>query len=494
MAEITIACVNWGNYCGRGVEYVNNLFDMVTRNLPTGNYKFQCFTDNAEGLAEGIEACPLPEGVSGWWNKLYLFKQGVFPAGERVIFFDLDTLITGPLDDLVKYDGDFAILRDFYHDRYGPGVMLWKAGLSCEIWDSYEKAGFPTDLPLGDLSWINQCFAEWQYKPDILQDLFPGQICSYKAHARYAPPSGVRVVCFHGLPRPHEAGGWVDEVWKVGGKVLFSADTVMNTGEDTVAANIRHSSALDLPWLVTKPDHTGTALIVGGSPSLRDSLEEIRARQADGQVIFATNGTYKYLIENGITPDYAIIIDARPDNVRFIEEENYTYRNYTGKEGGSPVTSWLFASQCAPEVFKAAELLPVTLVHMNYGNRRVEDLIPKTDKTATVIGGGNTVGLITISIARTLGFKCFHIFGMDSSYRENEHHAYTQDLNNNEQLVEVEAAGRTFICAPWMIEQAEQFQQLAIALADDDCTISVRGDGLLPYIAQILATPQEIAA
>lgn len=482
MDGITFVCVNWGNYAGHGAQYVNILFDMVTRNLPEGKIRFQCFTDNAEGLDEHIEARELPADVPGWWNKLYLFKDGLFPAGERIFFLDLDTVITGPLDEIIKYSGEFAILRDFYHiNRFGPGIMLWEAGKLTDIWTSYEAAGKPTDLPLGDLSWINKCFAEWNYKPDILQDVFPQLFCSYKVHARHGIPYDARVVSFHGFPRPHEAGVWVDAVWKIGGQARFCAESVMNTGEDEIAQNIRHSSSLDIPWLQTWDEHEHVACIVGGAPSLKGDLEEIRMRQKSGQAIFATNGTYRFLMDNGIIADYVVIIDARKENAAFLE-------------GAKASSRFHLASQCAPETFEAVEGLPTTLMHMNYGARRVEDIIPKTDKTTTVIGGGNTVGLLAMSLAYTLGFRRIHLFGMDSSYSEQEHHAYAQDLNQNEKVLEVEAEGKKFLCAPWMIEQAQQFQELASALANAGCLIITHGSGLLPHIAMIMSTPQEQAA
>src|SRR5574343_1175030 len=98
-----------------GADYVNRLYDMVIRNLPEG-YKgrFICFTDDPTGLHEGIVVKSLPEGLDGWWNKLYLFSPDAFESGERVLYFDLDTAIVSKLDDIAAYKGDFAILRDFY--------------------------------------------------------------------------------------------------------------------------------------------------------------------------------------------------------------------------------------------------------------------------------------------------------------------------------------------------------------------------------------------
>ena len=112
---VTFATVNWRDYEGRGVEYANCLYDGITRNLKDGTPgKFVVFTDDTQedGYSDGIELRKLPDGLEGFYNKISLFRPGMFPDGERVCFFDLDTVITGSLDDIAAYTGPFAILRD----------------------------------------------------------------------------------------------------------------------------------------------------------------------------------------------------------------------------------------------------------------------------------------------------------------------------------------------------------------------------------------------
>ena len=208
---LKICCVKWGDKFGP--EYVNILHDMVNRNLAVGTARdFICFTDNADGLDAGILAAPLPGDLAGWWTKLYLFRRGVFTAGDRVLFMDLDTVIVGAIDDIAAYGGEFAILRDFYRpDGWQSSIMAWRGGFGAEIWDLYRKHGCP-DVEGGDQAWIEHVVSD----ADIWQDLLPGQFVSYKVHAREGPPAGARVIVFHGKPRPHEAGGWVPQVWRVG--------------------------------------------------------------------------------------------------------------------------------------------------------------------------------------------------------------------------------------------------------------------------------------
>ena len=147
---LNVACVCVGE--GYSPEYVEILYSMVRRNLPQGfRGRFTVFTDNPAAFQEmaGVQTHQVPEGLTGWWAKLYLFSRDAFPVGERVLYFDLDTVITGPLDEIATYDGPFAILRDVYRPNgLQSSVMAWKAGDSSRrpathLWDVWNLLGRP---------------------------------------------------------------------------------------------------------------------------------------------------------------------------------------------------------------------------------------------------------------------------------------------------------------------------------------------------------------
>ena len=213
-----VVCINAANYQGRGVEYTNVLFDMVRRNLPEGFAgDFTVFTDDPSGdYLTGIKVRDLPAPwLKGWWHKMSLFQRGLFPKGERILFFDLDTVIVGPLDDIVKYSGSFGTLSDFYRPkRLGSAIMAWAADSHSDIWTEYCAAGCPQDDPYGDQGAIEKYLGRY----DILQDLYPNQILSFKASdLRFGIPKGSRIICCHGRPKPHEVPvHWMHHVWKVG--------------------------------------------------------------------------------------------------------------------------------------------------------------------------------------------------------------------------------------------------------------------------------------
>jgi hypothetical protein len=220
---LTIACVDVGEpygYLDRGREYVDALWKAVRKNLSIP-HRFVCFTDNMPryGLHPyHVRKAPHPD-LKGWMNKIALFKPGVFAEGERVLYLDLDTVITGSLDDIASYAGEFAMLSDFTMPHLkASGVMAWRGGFGARIWESYEAAGFPEvvrfagvdDHPGGDGAWV----MGQAPRADVLQDLYPGQVASYKVSGGVLAPQ-TRICAFHGRPRPHQiTNGWVPPLWK----------------------------------------------------------------------------------------------------------------------------------------------------------------------------------------------------------------------------------------------------------------------------------------
>lgn len=477
---LNIVTVNATDYLGRGVEYTNILYDSVIRNLAEGHEgRFIVFTDTPGDYAEGIIVKPLPvEGLNGWWNKLALFKYGVFEDGDRVVYIDLSTVITGRLDEIVAYDGKFAILRDFYRpDGMQSAFMAWEAGSVCGILTSWDDSGRP-EVEGGDQAWIEQFCGYAGINADLWQHLFPDLFISYKV-SKGAIPETASVVKFHGNPKPHDiVDGWVPQVWKVGGLTRAELDVICNTEKEVILSNVRSACERNLPWFdFPDADCPAVVCIVGGAPSLKNDIEQIRALQEMGAEIWALNGAAEYLCMRGLEPDVLVILDARPENAEFVRSD--------------PAKSkYLLASQCHPDVFDMLEgwRADVTVFHNNTPGM-VELLTPRTDKPVHLLGGGTTVGMKAMVLAKLSGFRVIHLFGMDSSYSDGKHHAYKQPLNDGERVLQVVVGDKTFECAPWMITQVNDFQALAAEFLADGITITVAGDGLLKYVAQNMTIP-----
>lgn len=470
---LNVVCVQVGNYCGRGAEYVNNLLDMVSRHMPTDmEWRFVCLTDDPTGLHENIHVIPCPNNVRGWWAKLYLFSPGILPAG-RTLYFDLDTVIPGRLDDLANYGGQFAILRDFASGRgYGSGVMAWANGYGADIWQSWVDAGQP-EVAGGDQAWIERVIS----RADILQDLYPRQIVSYKVDkSEEWAPDGARVVCFHGIPRPHQIdSGWVPQVWRRGGMGQIEFKTFCNTQKEQRQHNILASVLRGLPWLdFSKPQvSNGRVCIVGGGPSLKTQLGRIRYERLRGAKVVALNGAYDWLAERGIVADAHMLVDAKPENVRFFAKP-------------SKSTAYWIASHCDPSIFDALAGQHVQLIHVYEPD--LEDWyahnVYHPSGRFQLLGGAGTVGLKAMFLLEALGYTRQHLFGMDSCYSGDTHHAFPQSMNDGETTLEMVVDGRRFRCAVWQARQAHDFREQVQVMALRGTSVSVHGDGLLTWIME----------
>lgn len=211
---LTVACVlkSGGDFDER---YVLALRHGVDKNLHK-NHRFVCLSDVSITCCERIR---LEHGWKGWWSKLELFRQGLFDD-DMVLYLDLDTLIVGDMDPLLDIDHKFSMLHGFRHvERRASGVMIWRGDYSHlyeemvlradEILDPDTQQFLPWDQDFIDKN-VQKFYG---FRPTPIQPMFP--VFSYKRHCKEGLPRRASIVCFHGVPRPHQVNDpWVVENWK----------------------------------------------------------------------------------------------------------------------------------------------------------------------------------------------------------------------------------------------------------------------------------------
>lgn len=233
--RLIIASFLWGDWPGKGwgPYYVNALFNGILRNYEH-DFVFTLGADakNAESCRSHCDERILIQTIespswTGCLPKLNAYNPNFIEAhGNPVLVFDLDSIITGPLEPFVHAIGD------------GLTTRAWFRGIPKGIWQS---GGDLLGFPAGWGHWLWELFStypEWVenvvseggreriiYRKlvsnlDFWQAKVPNRYYSYKNHVRDSKlPKTASIVSCHGHPRPHEIDeDWVKKYWDPGAK------------------------------------------------------------------------------------------------------------------------------------------------------------------------------------------------------------------------------------------------------------------------------------
>lgn len=208
-----VVCVKWGKKYG--ADYVNKLYHGVTKYLTDIEYDFTCFTENPEGLDNGILVIPLSENWTGWWGKATLFSDTGLEG--RLLYIDLDTVITGSLNELAKYEGAFAVMGtsdlecEKAKDGYNTSIIAWHSGFGKEIYSVLKKYYDQTLKFICRFDFWTEMMVK---NAGLVQELFPGMFLDYLTYCKDSVPEGCRMVCFPREPKPHDyPSEWIRELW-----------------------------------------------------------------------------------------------------------------------------------------------------------------------------------------------------------------------------------------------------------------------------------------
>jgi hypothetical protein len=222
----TVVCYRWRSADGIArfsVEAVNTLRRMVARHYPRP-HRFVCVTDDATGLARGIEIVPLwrdfaslpsPHGPKfpSCYRRLRAFSPEIATLfGPRFVSLDLDCVITGDLQPLWDRAEPLVIWKDTHpRARYNASMLLLSAGARPQVWRRFDPAVSPAEtLASGtcngsDQGWISYCLgpgeATWTSADGVYS--FKNEI--YKKRPASVLPENARIVLFHGTVKPWSA-------------------------------------------------------------------------------------------------------------------------------------------------------------------------------------------------------------------------------------------------------------------------------------------------
>lgn len=190
---LTVACCLWDSnrhtYANSrcfGEEWVEKLFRGFRRNL-TNRFQFVCFTERERKFLEpAIQQARLSDPEPHCGSLVEPYRLGV-----PMILVGLDTVVTGNLDHMAEYAltaDKIALTRDPYAPQQAcTGVAVVPARHEF-VWDSFD--GNPDDM------------VHMRKQPHVfIDDLWPGEVRSFKVHVAGGGWLGSRIVYFHGRPK-----------------------------------------------------------------------------------------------------------------------------------------------------------------------------------------------------------------------------------------------------------------------------------------------------
>lgn len=228
----------------------------------------------------------------------------------------------------------------------------------------------------------------------------------------------------------------------------------VNVATDQIEANVR-----DAVTRVVTQWHIRPCRIIGGGPSLNPATYVPHP----DVTTFALNNAGAM-----VPSDYVIMMDARPENAS-MDVVRHARR-----------ATYLLASQVHPDVYDRLEAQRADIQQWHAGGADVLKALGIRG-----VGGGGTVLTRAVPIAFEMGFRQFHLYGVDSSYAEDgAHHAYPQALNDGAETVEVFTPHKRtrFVTTGALAEQAQQCIAQWQSFEQFGCEFRVYGEGLLPTL------------
>ena len=149
---------------------------------------------------------------------------------------------------------------------------------------------------------------------------------------------------------------------------------------------------------------SGPIAVVGFGPSLEETWPTIRPFSS----IITCSGSHRFLLDHGIVPSWHVEVDPRAHKIALLGQPH-------------PSTTYLIASTCHPDLVRYLldHKAKIQLWHIFDSDAEAISVLPRDEWALT---GGPDAGMRAMGLARFLGYKDLHIFGMDGCYSASKTH------------------------------------------------------------------------
>lgn len=215
-------------------DHVNKWAEAI-RQSTTVPHRIACVTDITEGLDSRIHVIAPPRefehiktkewderaGLPQCYRRVAMFAPDAAKRfGERFMCMDIDMLITGNIDHVLKREEDFLILRGTAATRpYNGGLIYMRAGCRPKVYTEFsqENAKKASKEFMGsDQAWISYCLGRSEKllgEADGITTYSPRFIRVAGGHDNFQRPDDVCMLFFPGRIK---AFNGVQEIWQPG--------------------------------------------------------------------------------------------------------------------------------------------------------------------------------------------------------------------------------------------------------------------------------------
>lgn len=214
-------------------HHVTIMRNMVARHL-AASHEFVCVTNRANELSEsGIRTVPLDITTflpRTRYAKLMLFRRDIGNIiGKRILYIDLDAVVIGQLDLILKRDEEIVIMHNANYGiqkrtRFNTGMMLLRAGVRPDIYEDFDPLVSPQRMNdkyghTTDQAWITDHVElsnpYWDQRDGVYDAMRMG---NGTAGTQTKLPDNAKIVLFPGKREPGMAETqkmfpWIKEHW-----------------------------------------------------------------------------------------------------------------------------------------------------------------------------------------------------------------------------------------------------------------------------------------
>ncbi len=216
------------------------------------------------------------------------------------------------------------------------------------------------------------------------------------------------------------------------------------------------------------------AVIIGGGPSVDDYIKTIKDKIDEGAVIVSIERMYSWCLDNGIVPNYVVVLDASDD---VMESFNSIHSD----------TTHIIAAQVNSEIIDKLKPHKSYMFNVHQpGIPLAKYFVDGKEEVMTLINSGSSVTLCAMSVAMYLGCRDYSVFGFDCQVSGGNYAKGITGVGDIKDIIEVTVNERRFKTTMAYLSFAQQFFMMKeMAKAQDVINkVKIYGDSLVSQMSR----------